>query len=85
MLLVVILCLMNNPLIFAPSSILVPQSPSDAVFYDLLDVLASQLAQGKSRVDDNVGCEFLPLAELFLVCRAGIVCVLLGNELWRKM
>ena len=74
MLLVVILCLMNNPLIFAPSSILVPQPPSDAVLNGLLDVLAAELAHGECRVNDDVGGEFLTLAELLLV---GLACVIL--------
>ena len=77
---------MNNPLIFAPSSILtVPQPPSDAVFDDLLDVLAAELAQGQGCVDDDVGGKFLPLAELVLVGRAGVVGVLRVHELLRQV
>lgn len=84
-LLVAILCLMNNPLIFAPSSILVPQPPSDAVFDDLLDVLAAELAQGECGLDDDVCGEFLPLAELMLVGLAGVIGVLRVHEVLRQV
>lgn len=80
-LLVVILCLMNNPLIFAPFSLtLVLHPPRDAVFHQLLDVPASLLGECHRRIDDDVGGEFLTFRELVLVGGAGVLKVLVHHE-----
>ena len=71
----------EQPSDFCPfSSILVPQPPSDAVFDDLLDVLAAELPQGECRVDDDVGGELLTFRELMLVGGAGVVGMLCVHE-----
>lgn len=81
-LLVVILCLMNNPLIFAPFSLtLVLQPPRDAVFHQLLDVPAPLLGERHRRVDDDVGGEFLTFRELMLIGRACVLKVLVLHEI----
>ena len=61
------------------------QPPSYSVSHYLLHILASELTQGESRVNDDVGGKFLSLRELRLVGLTGVVGVLTIHKFLRQV